>query len=189
MIRSVIACAVFLTSSIVGISSAALINANVPENAYITKNGYDIAWISPVDEDYSVDMSYQSQFGWQIMTLEMFNFLDIEAQDFIKEGANVDYVTGNNLDEVSGAILDYVVSETPNNDVAIAVPYFSSSYVHADWSNGADGLWNVIGDAFHYETLAFRESAASVPEPSTISLLGIGLFALFLRRKRDIKKS
>lgn len=164
-------------------ASAALIDSAVPDNAYISIGNYDVAWISPVDEGYYVDMSYQSQFGWQIMTRDIFDLLGIDAYDFVVDGGNVDYATGNNYDEISGARLAHDIY-TVGGDLAIAVPYFSNVYRHADWGNGVDGLWNFTGDSFILETLAFRETAP-VPEPSTFLLFGGGLLGLgYLGRKR-----
>jgi len=169
--------------SMAGMASAALLDAPVPSNAYITIGNYDVAWVSPVDETFSLDLSYQSQFGWKVMTADVFNQLGISAFSFVKVGANVDYFTGNNLDEVSGANLQFFPGVLPTGDVAIAVPYFSTQYYHADWGNGVDGLWNFTGDAFHFETLAYRQ----VPVPAAVWLFGTGLAGLVGLRRRFLK--
>jgi hypothetical protein len=169
--------------SMAGMASAALIDAPVPSNAYVTIGNYDVAWVSPVDEGYYLDLSYQSQFGWQVMTAAVFNQLGLSAFSFVKVGGNVDYFTGNNYDEVSGATLAYLVGQLPGGDVAIAVPYFSTQYYHADWGDGNAGLWNFTGDTFGFETLAYRQ----VPVPGAVWLLGTGLAGLVAVRRRFLK--
>ena len=44
-------------------SHAALIDSQVDPSAYITKDGYDIAWASPINVS-SLDLSVQSLYGW-----------------------------------------------------------------------------------------------------------------------------
>jgi len=167
-----------------GIASAALIDAPVPSNAYITVGGYDVAWVSPTDESSGeIDFSYQSQFGWQLMTGALFNQLGISASSFVKAGANVDYVTGNNYDEVSGAFLGAVYGTPPNGDVAIAVPYFSTQWYHADWGDAQAGnYWWFQNDSYYNETLAYRVSA--IPVPAAVWLFGTGLAGLMAVRRR-----
>jgi hypothetical protein len=164
-------------------ASAALLDVPVPSNAYITIGNYDVAWISPVDEGYYLDLSYQSQFGWKVMTADVFNQLGLSAFSFVKVGANVDYFTGNNYDEVSGATLAAVYGTPPGGDVAIAVPYFSTQYYHADWGDGEAGLWNFTGSEFYLETLAYRQ----VPVPAAVWLFGTGLAGLVGLRRRFLK--
>lgn len=179
-------------------SSAALINTQLPDNAYITINGYDVAWISPVSQNRGqsgFDFSVQSLFGWAPMTLDIYNDIGgLTGFDFAFEGANVDYVTGNNLDEASGARLTYVLAGTaPLFDVAVAAPWFSN-YSWIDWSQGADGQWSLADFDFHgctnscNESLAFRVSQtaiAQVPEPATLAILGLGLIGMAARRRRS----
>ena len=124
-------------------SANAILMTEVSDNAYITVDGYDIAWAAPcalvTPSCGPVDLSYQSQFGWEAMSSTLFNQLGITASDFMFEGANVDAFTGNNLDEISGATL----AQNPSlGDIAVAAPWFSNNYLHVDWINGDAGLWS-----------------------------------------------
>lgn len=181
--------------SIVGfpnISNGALLNAEVPDNAYITIGGFDVAWAAPCAAENpscgQIDLSYQSQFGWQIMTEDIFYTLSIDYLDFVVENGNVDYVTGNNLDEVSRAFLGGLGSIPVPGDVAIAVPYFSSLHYYADWKNGFENLWDPISTSEYAEALVYRGTAAPVPEPSSILLFIAGLaFLIGKQTNRKIK--
>lgn len=178
----------------VGVANALPLQAPVPTNAYITKGGYDVAWAAPCAAEQPscgpIDLTYQSQFGWQIMSSALFTQLAITAFDFVVTGGNVDYATGNNLDELSGAWLAALTSPYPGGDVAIASPYFSTMHFHADWVNGIDGLWDPISTAAHAEALVVRQHQGNVvPEPSTFLLLAGGISGLGLMGWRKSRKA
>jgi len=177
---TLVACLGFCVSA-----NAAPILQPVPDNAYITIDGYDVAWAAPCAPEQPscgvIDLTYQSQFGWDIMSTEMFNLLGISATDFVVAGGNVDYITGNNLDEISGARLSAIGAVPPTGDVAIAVPYFSTAHLHADWQDGYRNLWAPLTGISWHEALVVRD----VPEPTTLALFGIGLAGMgFARRKK-----
>jgi hypothetical protein len=171
---------------IMSTNANAILMTEVSDNAYISKGGYDIAWASPcaqVSPSCGVaDYSFQAAFGWAAMSQGLFNSLAIVASDFLIAGGNVDALTGNNLDEISGATL----FQNPSlGDIAIATPWFSNSFVHADWANGAAGFWSFSdnnGSAIA-ESLAVRESS-DVPEPVTLALMSLGLLGIGFSRRR-----
>ncbi|WP_051902226.1 hypothetical protein, partial [Photobacterium sanctipauli] len=153
-------------------NSSAVLMSEVSENAYITIGNYDVAWASPCaavsPSCAPIDLSYQSQFGWKVITEDLFNSLGLSATSFVFAGANVDYATGNNLDEATGATIANLAGQLPQGDVAVATPWFSSRYDHIDWGNGVDNKWSFADN----NGLAYGDTivARYVPEPSSISL-------------------
>jgi len=171
------------------VAQGALYNAEVPANAYVTIGGFDVAWAGPCAAEGNscgnIDLSFQGQFGWQVMTKEVFESLSIDYLDFVVVGGNVDFVTGNNKDEVSGAYLGGPGSDVQvPGDVAVAAPYFSSTHYYVDWKNGVENLWDPISDSQYAEALVYRPAAAPVPVPGAMFLLGTGWAALLANRVR-----
>ncbi len=158
-------------------AQAAIINAPVPTNAYITLGNLNWAWAAPL-AFYSVDLSYQSQFGWRFPTVaELLNAPS--ALDFLFNGANVPL---GGSDPVSGANFQFT-SATLTGPAALAAPYFNG-LAHGDWGNAPGSLGdNVLpwagqpGAQDYSESLVVR-SAADVPEPATWLMMLIGFAGL-----------
>lgn len=169
---------------------AAVIDAPVPENAFISKDGLDWAWANPLP---GADLTYQSQFGWRLPTLEELESAPL-ATDFMFDGANVPL---GGSDPVSGATFQ-ATNAALTGPAACATPYFTpGSYTWCDWINGrgqGDDDWaGVPGAPSYAEQLVVRGSlAAAEPVPTTgqlamiILILMIGTLAAFgLRRARN----
>ncbi|MBL8589374.1 MAG: PEP-CTERM sorting domain-containing protein [Methylobacteriaceae bacterium] len=174
-------------ASVTAPSQAALLNAPVPTNAYITLGGLNWAWAAPLDFN-SVDLSYQSQFGWRLPTAqELLNAPS--ALDFLFAGANTP-ATGS--DPVSGANWQFT-SATLTGPAALAAPYFSF-YRHGDWGNGPGSAGaNVVPWAGQPGAQGFSESlvvrvASGVPEPSTWAMMLIGFAGLALTFSRKARR-
>jgi hypothetical protein len=202
MNRKLLAAAALCVSSAVFYSndaSASFINAPVPTNAYITLNGLDWAWASPLEADggplfppnSQIDLSYESQFGWRLPTADELLNAPLATQ-FEFAGANVPL---GGTDPISGA--NFVcVTDTLTGAAALAVPYFSNTHHEGDWSNapGSGGgacplapWWGQPGAAYYSESLVVRndQQSNSVPEPVTLPVAAAGLVgAIAIRRRK-----
>ncbi|ARE41660.1 hypothetical protein RGUI_3519 [Rhodovulum sp. P5] len=166
-------------------ASAALYEAPVAANAYITMDGLDWAWANPLPaNNSSFDLSYQSAFGWRLPTVAELVNAPL-ATDFIFAGANVPL---SGTDPVSGA---YFTTATASltGDAACASPYFSNTFYHCDWQDGLGeiyGPWAGMQDAESFaEQLVVRSATPPVPLPGAAGLLlaGLGGIAALRRRK------
>lgn len=174
--------------------STPLVAAPLPSNAYITKNGYEWAWIFAVAPDGSYfgfvpDFSFQAPLGWRLPTAKEM-MLAPTAGDFQFPGANVPFGAG---DPVSGAYFTYP-TPTLTGNAACATAYFIGSANapgsgpganHCDWANAPGSgtgnsdteehpWWGQPGAVSYSETLAIR----AVPEPGALMLLTVGLVGL-----------
>jgi len=164
-----------LLSSLAGMAShAALLSGEVAQDAYVSVGGYDLAWASPCSDGLlenscgAIDLSEQAAYGWQVMTSDLFASLGISAETFV-----VDYSSEN-------------TQTYDGQSYAKASGWFSNSHSHIDVGDGINGNWSFADVAEVYstlETIVYRAQAVSVSEPSSMALLGLGLFALSRRSR------
>lgn len=178
-----------VVAAILGLSfssaQAALVNAPVANNAYITFAGLNWAWAFPLPAASGLDLSYQSQFGWRLPTAaELLNAPN--ATDFIFAGANVPL---GGSDAATGARFA-ATNATLIGAAACATPYFSNSYRHCDWQDGNGqryAPWAGSAGAFSFADQVVVRVAAAVPEPETYAMLGLGVLAVaFARRRKSV---
>jgi hypothetical protein len=178
-------------------AQAALIDAPLPANAYITRNGYDWAWGANCSSMGAPDCSplefgFQSSQGWRIAQASDMA-LAPTAMDFLFAGANVPF---NGTDPVSGSSIDLVNEAYLNaaSSGACASSYFTlgGEYNTCDWINGSgqDVSTNTLGwfnqngeNNFYAEVLFIR----SVPEPATAVLFFLGAVLLLTLGRKEMR--
>ena len=59
------------------------------------------------------------------------------------------------------------------------------AYAAATLVNGAPSVWNGLSGNWRFDQLAIRGTAASVPEPATLAVLGIGVLGVVRRKRKN----
>ena len=84
--------AAVLAATVLSTPAAAIINAPVPTNAFITFGGNDWAWAAPCAPSSpscgGITLAFQGTLGWRLPTLTEFA-TGPTANDFLFRGANV----------------------------------------------------------------------------------------------------
>jgi hypothetical protein len=146
-------------------ASAGLVGTDPPGNLVVMRGGMDWVWASPcAAEQPSCGATLTMHDGYQIPT---------DAQW---------------LDSFSSATDIYNAFD---GGAMCASPYFNSGYTWCDGSDVLSGyIWhspfaNDYGGYSDPASDSFLVSGGAVPEPSTYALIGLGLAALFARRRRS----
>ena len=149
--------AVVLTVGISG-ASAALTAGPLPDTAYITVNGLDWAWASPVNEQSWGDNELklpEFQDGWRFATdLEMAGVPSLA--DFTRPDGS--YIKAP---EYWNTVFTHV---DPGD--------YGSGYVASQWGHSA------------YETVYVRDAGSPIPAPGALALVGVGLLSLVAKRRK-----
>lgn len=156
----------------VQVANAALVEEALPENAYITLNGYDWAWANPQPaslETSTFTLDFQEQYGWRLPTEEELAQAPT-PYDFIFEGANVPL---GGTDPNSGATFE-IANEQLTGDAACATPYFDTAATFCQWDDAvtADGTvfpWAGQLDADEFsEQLVLRVAGEGPGQPEPV---------------------
>ena len=170
--------------AVVGSASAALVNAPVASNAYITYNNLDWAWAFPLPASSGLDLSYQSQFGWRLPTAAELANAPL-ATDFMFAGANVPL---GGADPVTGAYFS-ATNANLTGAAACATAYFSNSYSHCDWQDGNGQLYAPWAGTPGARSFGDQLVVRAVPEADTYAMLlaGLGLLGVVARRRKPAR--
>ena len=157
-------------------SAQAALNVPVPVNATLAHNGYQWAWALPLGTSAQIDLSFQGSLGWRIPTAAELLLAPL-ARQFVYAGANANL----NGTPAPGSGANWAFTAGMQGFAANAVPYFNTTFFHADFCNGPGagcGLneypWNSGNVA---EFLVVRGMGA-VSEPATWAMMLLGVMTI-----------
>ncbi|MEM7304497.1 MAG: VPLPA-CTERM sorting domain-containing protein [Pseudomonadota bacterium] len=178
-------------------SYAALIETELPNNAFITFNNFDWAWgasciTKNAGDCDTIDSSFQEGLGWRIATSQDMS-LAPAATDFLFEGGNVPF---DGIDPVSGAAFEFLNDVYLNAESAgaCASSYFTlgDGRNTCDWQNGggqdvnSNGWYTQNGETRFFADVLFIRDTAIVPVPAAVWLLGSAMIGLIGYSKRKV---
>lgn len=163
----IVVLALALVTMVAGTANAILISTPLTADDYISYNGLDWAWASPVaavNWGSNELMAPSFHEGWRYAT----------ATEWASRPDASMFLT------VPGDV------STAKN----AVAYWNTYYTHIDYNDAVIGYVTSSPTGSWDETWYVRDASGSapVPEPSTFILLGAGLAGLAYTRKRFAKK-
>lgn len=172
-------------------ASAAVVNTPLPANAFITFNGLDWAWASPVNNatwPLPLDFSVQGPLGWRLPTSVEMLLAPPGGSNFLFAGANVPF---NGIDPVSGSTFGFTGPEyaAAASDGACAATYFQEIFRQCDFGNAPDQTLNPRpwagqpGDFSFSEQLVVR-GLVPTAVPSPLAALGVAVGLGYSRRLR-----
>lgn len=145
---------------------ATLITSDLTADTYVSNNGIDWTWASPVNaEFFSTNQLMAPSFhaGWRYATAEELSYL-------------VNFMSIDDFTRADGSLIH-------------SAEYWNTVYTHVDKSNFENAeissMWNNSFNRY-FETVYVRASQTtpvSVPEPTNIAIFGLGLIVLAFRKK------
>ena len=159
---------------------ASLITDDLTPDTYITYEGYDWTWASPVNTSiYKGTDPTHNEYVTNVFEDPSFH-------------AGWMFIEGSELKEL---FLQLTLADFQRNgEIVQSVAYWNSDFVHVDISDFESGSKSGVKSAKeslveNYETFYVRASlpeAAQVPEPTTLFIFAAGLVG-FALRKRNAK--
>lgn len=151
-----------------GSSFAAIINSPVPDSLIVDRGGFEWVWASPVAADGSWGGGSAVELNWN------FRLPSVEEWTASFTGVN-----------------DLYSAFVTNTGNICASGYFTNIFSHCDAGDITYEGGYVWGAPFathpqsgYSETFLVRDGGGQVPLPATLSLLGVGLLALGLTRRK-----
>jgi len=143
---------------------ATLITSDLTPDTYVSNNGIDWTWASPVNAEFFGSnqlMAPSFHDGWRYATVDELSYL-------------VNFMSIADFTRADGSLIH-------------SAEYWNTVYTHVDKSNFENAeissMWNNSFNTY-FETVYVRASQTTpVPEPTNIAIFGLGLIALAFRKK------
>lgn len=181
-------------------SQASIITTPLPESSFITYNGIDWAWASPVSIQFDqCNASINNSEAYLTSVMDDPNISCVNQLLAPSFHDGWDFFDGTR-EQLLAAMPDLSLFEDNNGGYINAFDYWNTGYsfsntgginpffvelgyVVSDWTTDA---WIAdINNVFYYNVLYVRthQDVQSVPEPTTLLIFSLGLIALVTRKK------
>lgn len=156
---------------------AGYITTDLSEDTYITYAGYDWTWAAPVSVtnlsglDPTTDVWVDNVFENPDVHLGWMAIVGVELEQLFSELTLIDFKRNGNIIQ--------------------SVAYWNSHFIHVDEVDfdtrvgvkGPDGYLNEESETFYVRSSVINApTPTDVPEPTTLFIFSVGLFAFILRK-------